>query len=48
MENHYYLDKTYLFPYLRMQVYETYSNRGTNIKIKGNLTVKIFSMKFNY
>lgn len=24
MENHYYLDKTHLFPYLRMQVYETY------------------------
>lgn len=34
MENHYYLDKTHLFPYLRMQVYETYSNRGTNINYK--------------
>lgn len=48
MENHYYLDKTYLFPYLRMQVHENYVIEVQTSAIKGNLAVIIFSMKFNY
>lgn len=37
MENHYYLDKTHLFPYLRMQdecKMKPTCNRGTNINYK--------------